>query len=99
MGYDCQVTYSSVSTSAVKNPWVVHEAIVSALHLGLQKILRSVHMAGLVDCDQLVRSCGNHHASCNPLGARVHSHVFRERPIITSAETGSGTRAGQGTKH
>lgn len=41
MGCDCQVTYSSGSTSAVQNLWVVHEAIVSALHLGLQKILRS----------------------------------------------------------
>lgn len=41
MGCDCQVTHFGGSTAAVQKPWVVHETIVSALHLGLQKILRS----------------------------------------------------------
>lgn len=85
------------SAEILGGPWGHHECSAPGTAESIKK--QSLHMASLVDWDQLVQSCGNHRASCNSSGARVHSHVLRERPIIISAETRSGTRAGQGTKH
>lgn len=85
------------SVEKLGGPWGLHECSAPGAAESIKKW--NTHMAGLMDCDQLVQSCGNHWTSCNPLGARVHSLVFRKRPLIIAAETRSGTRAGQGTKH
>lgn len=100
IGCDCQVTYFSGSTAAVQKFWVVLEAIVTALHLGLQKVLRSKVYTWLAwwtvtSWSKVVGTTEGAVILKGPGSILMYS----ERPIIISSETRSGTRAGQGTKH
>lgn len=52
------------SAEILGGPWGHHERSAPGAAENIKKW--SIHMPGLVDCDQLVQSCGNHRASCNP---------------------------------